>query len=233
MVLSAKDGRGFSVLVRFTSSRASSSSSTAGLLCKGELLDAPLVDILPMLEVRFLATDPWYNNDAEACLLNPGNFDAGAWFWGESCSGRAAMGSRGSLEKALFIAGFGSLGCEYEVGRYDVGRGLGRVFAAVGIELVGFTLVIGGGRFVKFPMPKLEPLFRRSLEAEGRRRVCFPSLPMLSDRFSFEGDGRMAVALGAGRRDIGRGRPLDLPASLLSSMIECLLLVPGRNNSQD
>lgn len=232
MVLSAKDGRGFSDLARSKSLVAF--SSTAGLFCKSGLLDVPPFDILPMLEVRCLAMVPWYSHDADACLLSPGNFDAGTWSGVDSCSGRAAMGSRGSREKELLIAGFGSFGCDFEVGRYEVGRGLGRVFAAVGIELVGFALVIGGGRLVKFPMPKLEPAFRRSLEAEGRRRESFPSLPMLPDRFSLDGDGRMALDLGVGKRDIGRGRPLDLPvAGLLSSMVECLPLVPKRNNSRD
>lgn len=114
------------------------------------------------------------------------------------------------------------------MGRYEAGRGLGRVFAAVGVELVGFVLVIGGGRLVKFPIPKLGPDFKRSREAEGRKRVPFTSPPMLPDMLSFDGDGRRAVDRGVGRRDIGRGSPLDLPgAGTLSSMAECALPVPG------
>lgn len=141
------------------------------------------------------------------------------------------MRSRGNREKPLCVAGFGSFGWEFEVGRYEVGRGLGRVFAAVGVEWVGFAPVMGGGRLVKFPIPKLGPVFKRSREAEGRKRVVFASPPRLADRLSFDGDGRMAgVDLGVGRRDIGRGRALDLAAvGLLSSMIECLLLVAGKS----
>lgn len=209
MVLSAKDGRGFGNLARLVSSVPSFST---GLFCNGELLDDAPADMLLILGVRCLVRVPWYNHDAEACLLSAGNLDVGAWSRGESCSGRAVMGSRGSREKAWFVVGFGSFGSELEVGRYEVGRGLGRVFAAVGVRLEGFALVIGGGRFVKFPIPKLGPALKRSLEAEGRKRVGFASPPLFPDKFSLDGDGRMPVDLGVGRRDIGRGRPLDLPA---------------------
>lgn len=140
------------------------------------------------------------------------------------------MGLRGSREKALFVAGLGSFGCEFEVGRYEVGRGLGSVFAAIGVEWAGGALVMGGGKLVKFPIPKLGLVFKRSLEAEGRKRVVFTSGPMPLDKFSFDADGRMAVDLGIGRRDIGRGRPLDLPAAgLFSSMFECILLILGKS----
>lgn len=135
------------------------------------------------------------------------------------------MGSRGNREKALCVVDFENFGWEFEVGRYEVGRGLGRVFAADGVELVGFALVMGGGRLVKFPTPKLGPGFKRSRDAEGRKRVVLASPPRLADKLSLDGDGRMAgVDLGVGRRDIGRGRALDLAAvGRLSSMVECLL----------
>lgn len=217
IVLSAKDGRVLEVLAWLASSPAS--SSTTGLFCTGELLDAPPVDILLKLGVRCRVKVPWYIYDVETCLLSAGSLEAGAWSRGESCSGRAAMGPRGSREKALFGACFGSFGWELEVGRYEAGRGRGRVFAAIGVALLGFGLVIGGGRLVKLPMPKLELGFNRSLEAEGRRRVVLASPPTVADKFSLEGDGRMAGDRGVGRRDIGRGSPLALPAACrLSSM---------------
>lgn len=163
----------------------------------------------------------------EGCLLNPGSFDAGSCSRGGSCSGRVAIGSRGSRDRPLLVVGLGSFGCELVVGRYEVGRGLGRVFCAVelvDVAVAGFGLLIGGGRFVKLPMPKLELAFRRSLEGEGRKRVFLISPPRLARRFSLDADGRTVLGLGIGNRDIGRGRPLDLPATaLFSSILICLL----------
>lgn len=65
-------------------------------------------------------------------------------------------------------------------------------------------------------MPDAAPDANRSLEAAGRRREFLSSDPPA--RFSFDGEGRMAVGmavgraeeLGIGKREVGRGS-LGLP----------------------
>lgn len=187
-----------------------------------------------MLGVRCLAMGSLCcKYDAEACLLRPGNLEGGGWSRGASCSGSAAMGSRGSREKALLcVVGLGSLGWAFGVGRNEVGLGLGRVFAAVGVDVDGFGLVMGGGRLVKFPMPKVGPVLRRSREAEGRsKRVGLASPPRPPDKLSLDADGRRAgVGRGVGRRDIGRGRALCL---LLSSMVRWVVLLVLSSSGDD
>lgn len=119
---------------------------------------------------------------------------------------------------------FGRVGWEWIVGRLETGRGLERVFAVV--EMVGAALrlaVVGGGMFEMLLVPKTEPVARRSLEADVRSRgvLASPGPVGAAARLSLDGARRrgMPVGLGAGRRDIGLGRPLVLPAgSLLSSM---------------
>lgn len=75
--------------------------------------------------------------------------------------------------------------------------------------------------FVILLNPNLGPVFRCSVEAEGRSRVGFaPAEPIPTSRSSLGGNGRGALNRGAGKRDIGRGRPLDFPAAaVFSSMV--------------
>lgn len=113
------------------------------------------------------------------------------------------------------------------MGRLEVGRGLRSVFAVFEVSAAGFIVAAAAaGKFVVLLMSKPDPVARRSLEAAGRRRMLLASLgippfppPLVSHRLSFDGDGRSEGVLGMGRRDIGRGRPLDLPAETLFSSI--------------
>lgn len=74
--------------------------------------------------------------------------------------------------------------------------------------------------FVMLLNPNLGPVFRCSVEAEGRSRVGFaPAGPAPTSRSFLGGNGRGAVNRGAGKRDIGRGRPLDFPAVAVFSSI--------------
>lgn len=226
IVLSAKDGLGgFNVRSRIPSSLTSSSST--GLFCECESLDAAPFDMLVILGVRFLFNVVCEIHWDEGLFLNAGSFVDSCWPPGElACSGKLPRGSRGSRDKPWVFVALGSFGTELNVGRLETGRGLGSVFGPLedvfGVEAVDLAVVIaGGGMFVRLLMPKLDAAAKRSLEAAGRKRVPRPpsSVPPFPFKLSFDGDGRSAVDLGVGRRDIGRGRPLDLPGGILVSSI--------------
>lgn len=178
-----------------------------------------------ILGVRFLFSDVCESHWDEGFFLRLGSLVVeGCWSPGEYCSGRLPNGSRGSLVGPLEFVARGSLGTTLGVGKIETGRGLGRVFAAVVVEVGGLALVVaGGGMFERLLMPKLEAAANRSLEAAGRSRMLFSTLGASATAYpaklSLEGDGRGAVDLGMGRRDIGRGRPLDLPGRDLFSAI--------------
>lgn len=196
------------------------------MFLKCDPLDAASLAKFVMLGVRVLVRVGWEIHCEDGRFLRPGSFEEGCRSRGPSCSGRAAIdGSRGSLEKPLAtVDDFGRVGWEWIVGRLATGRGLERVFAVV--EMAGATLrlaVVGGGMFEMLLVPKTEPVARRSLEADVRSRgvLASPGPVGAAARLSLDGARRrgMPVGLGAGRRDIGLGRPLVLPAgSLLSSM---------------
>lgn len=225
MVLSAKDGRVLGAFPRFISSPSTSPST--GLLCEYELLEAPALDNFVILGVRFLVSVACETHCDEGLFLSPGSLVEGCWSRGESCSGRVAIGSRGSRDEPLVFVALGSFGRELEVGRLEIGRDLGSVFAVFEVVAAGFIVAAAAaGRFVMLLMSKLVPVARRSLEAAGRRRLLLASIgtppcpaPIFSARLSFDGDGRSEGVLGMGRRDMGRGRPLDLPAGTLFSSI--------------
>lgn len=95
MVLSAKDGRAFTLFARIVSSPVSSSS--CWLLCEGEGVETLTLDIFEMLGVRCLDTFAGGVHCADGRDLKPGSFDEGARFCGEFCSVTVAIvGSRGS-----------------------------------------------------------------------------------------------------------------------------------------
>lgn len=221
IVLSAKDGvGGFNARPRIVLSPAPSSST--GLFCECESLDAPPFDMLVILGVRFLFKVEIHCDEGR--FLKPGSFVESCWPPGEACSGKLPRGSRRGMP--LVLVALGSFGTELNVGRLEIGRGLWRVFAPLEVVFVvgavGLALLIAGGTFVRLLIPKLDAAARRSLEAAGRKRMPFPppSPPPFPTKLSFDGEGRGAVDLGVGRRDIGRGRPLDLPGmTLLSSIV--------------
>lgn len=225
IVLSARDGRGgFSALPRTVPSPAPPSPSIA-FFCEYESLGAPPFDRLEILGVRFLFRDVCESHWDEGFFLRLGSLVVeGCCSPGEYCSGRLPKGSRGSLDRPLEFVALGSLGKALDVGKLETGRGLGRVFAAVAF------VVAGGGMLERLLMPKLEAEAKRSLEAAGRSRLFFSaagaSATPYPAKLSFEGDGRRAVDLGVGRRDIGRGRPLDLPGRDLFSAMAASDLVP-------
>lgn len=232
IVLSANDGRGgFNVLPRIVSSPAQSSST--GLFCECESLDAPPFDMLVILGVRFLFKLVCETHCDEGLFLKPGSFVEGCWSPGEACSGKLPRGSRGSRDMPLAFVGLGSFGVELNVGRLETGRGLARVFAlfeVVFVVEVAYLALLtgGGGMLARLLMPKLDAAARRSLEATGRKRMLRPSPgpPPFPAKLSFDCDGRIAVDLGVGRRDSGRGRPLVFPGgSLFSSIVASTLLV--------
>lgn len=88
-----------------------------------------------------------------------------------------------------------------------------------------------GAMLVVLFIPNLGVVFRCSIEAEGRSRVVLRG-PAAPARLSLDSDGRSVVARGAGKRDIGRGRPLDLPAgAVLSSIVALGCLLDARSKS--
>lgn len=111
-----------------------------------------------------------------------------------------------------------TLGWVLEVGRLEIGRGLGRPRAEI-----EFLEAAAEGELVILLIPGDEAGgASRSLEAAGRKREVLIS--GAAARLSLDCDGRrtvgMPVDLGMGRRDVGRGRALVLPAwSLLSSIV--------------
>lgn len=121
------------------------------------------------------------------------------------------MGARGSFGKA------------FGLGRLETGRDLGKVFAVDEAEKEALVFEAAVGIvFVMLLNPNLGPVFRCSVEAEGRSRVGFAAAgaPASTSRSFLGGNGRGAVNRGAGKRDIGRGRPLDFPAvAVFSSMV--------------
>lgn len=125
--------------------------------------------------------------------------------------------------------GRGTEGWECAVGRLETGLGLGRVLAALGTdEVAGFAAVVaaGAGMPPKVLLPKDGADERRSLDAAGRSRGALVSLRSpaaagtadgggIPDRPVLEGVRRIVlVDLGAGRRDMGRGRPDLAPNGL-------------------
>lgn len=206
-VLSANDGRGVLLLAPIISSPAPSSSM--GLAWDSESVDSA-IDTFVILVLLSLA-----NADCEAdvhcediLLLGPGSFEVLAWR-GESCSGSVAIRSRGGgIREKPLLADFGSFGWLLRV---EIGRGLGRV--CVEPKVVCFVVVLGGGILVMLLIPEAAIDANPSLEAAGRRRGFLSSDPPA--RFSLDGEGRMAVGMaedfGIGKREVGRGRALDLP----------------------
>lgn len=120
----------------------------------------------------------------------------------------------------------GSFGRAFKVGRLETGRARGRDFAVEDfavedIDAEALALVaVSGKLLLVLLVPNIGPVFRCSVEADGRSRVAFaPTGPAVPARLSLDGDGRSVVMRGAGKRDIGRGRPLDLPGvAVFSSM---------------
>lgn len=116
----------------------------------------------------------------------------------------------------------GSFGKGFGLGRLETGRDRGRVFALDEAEKDALVFEAAVGIvFVILLNPNLGPVFRCSVEADGRSRVGFaPAGPAPTSRSFLGGNGRGAVNRGAGKRDIGRGRPLDFPAvAMFSSMV--------------
>lgn len=121
----------------------------------------------------------------------------------------------------LLPLAFESLGWGVKVGRLEIGRGLGRPRAEVGVlEAVGDDWYDWLVMLLITEAEEEAGGASRSLDAAGRKREEIIS--GAAARLSLDCDGRRAVGmpvdLGMGRREVGRGRAL-LPAwSLLSSM---------------
>lgn len=221
LVLSAKEGGGLNPLPRSVSSPVESPST--GLLCEGESF-APPFEMFVMLGVRFRVKVAWEIHCDEGRFLKPGSLVDGCLSPGTSCSVRVPRASRGRRVELLLFPPLGSLGTVLEVGRLEIGRGLGRVLAVDEIEAAGFvSVILVGGTLALLFVAKADPVARRSLEAAGRKRMLLPSagFPPYPTKLSIDGEGRKAVVLGMGRRDMGRGRPLplDLPGGALFSSI--------------
>lgn len=174
--------------------------------------------MLVMLGVRFLLMLVWVSHCDDGLFLSPGSLVDGCCSAAEGCSGKLLKGSRGTLVVPFWLDGLASLEAEPNVGRLEIGRGLGRDFAVLEVVLVLETagLLCGMAGRAAFFEPKLELAFNRSREAAGRKRMLRPSAkpPPFPNRLSFDCVVRSAGVLGVGKRDIGLGRPLDLPGGI-------------------
>lgn len=222
IVLSAKEVGGLSAAPRPVSSPVESASM--GLRCEGERAGAPTPDMLVMLGVRFLVMLACEIHCEDGLFLKPGSLVDGCLSPGPPCSVRVPKSSRGGRAELLLFPALGSLGTVLEVGRIEIGRGLARVLAVDGVVTAGLVLVLlVGGAFELLFVEEAGPGAKRSLEAAGRNRMLLPSadFPPFPVKLSIDGEGRRAVVLGMGKRDIGRGRPLPLglPGGALFSSI--------------
>lgn len=238
MVLSANEGRGF---IRLPARRllCTAPPSPTGLPCEGDGFDAPLLDICERLGVRDKVRCGAHCDDGR--FLRPGSLEDVCWLWGDSCSVSVAIvGSRGSRDMPFGLDARGSFGRGFELGRLETGRGRGRAFVVEETEAEVLVLeAVGLITFVVLLNPNLGPVFRYSVEADGRSRIDLapavaPAGPGPAARSLLEGEGRVVVTRGAGKRDIGRGRPLDLPAwAGVCSMVTCLYLLDARIATRD
>lgn len=228
IVLSARDGRDLDDC-RARVVLCPAPPSSVLFPCGGDGIDAPLLDTFERLGARCLDEVACEIHCDDGRFFRPGSFDDVSWFWGESCSVRVAIvGSRRSREKPLGFDALGSFGRALGAGRLEICCGRGRVLAVEELETEWLAFVAARGAvFVVLLEPNLGPVFRCSVDAEGRSRVVLaPVGPVAPARSVLGCNGRGTVVRGAGKRDIGRGRPLDFPAgAVLSSMAASRSLV--------